>query len=214
MNLKFLTIFCSAFLFLTACGQQNKTKKMDTNTKKGNADSLATAYFAEGCFWCTEAFFQRLKGVYSVKSGYGGGHVENPTYEQVCDKKTGHAEVLKIEYNPHVISYDELLEVFWETHDPTTPNKQGNDVGPQYRSAIFYLTEEEKNKALNYKASLDKSGAFSNPIITEIVPFKNFYAAEDYHQNYYNDHPTQGYCSFVIRPKVEKFEKVFKNKLK
>lgn len=183
----------------------------NSNTSNMKTD---TATFGEGCFWCTEAFFQRLEGVISVKSGYGGGHVENPTYEQVCDKTTGHAELARIVYDPSKISYDELLEVFWKTHDPTTMNRQGNDVGPQYRSVIFYHNEEQRQKAEKYKAELDKSGAWDKPIVTTIEPFKNFYPAENYHQNYYNDNQQQGYCYFVIRPKLEKFEKVFKDKLK
>ncbi len=173
-----------------------------------------TATFGEGCFWCTEAFFQRLEGVLQVKSGYGGGYVENPTYEQVCDKSTGHAELAQIIFDPSKITYDELLEVFWKTHDPTTMNQQGNDVGPQYRSVIFYHSKEQKEKAEKYKAALDKSGAWDKPIVTAIEPFKNFYPAENYHQNYYNDNSNQGYCRFVIRPKLEKFEHVFQNKLK
>ena len=173
-----------------------------------------TAIFGEGCFWCTEAFFQRLKGVISVTSGYGGGHVENPSYEQVCDKKTGHVELARIVYNPAEITYDELLEVFWKTHDPTTVDQQGADKGPQYRSVIFYLNDEQKHKAEHYKAALDKSGAWANPIVTAIEPFKNFYPSENYHHDYYNSNPNQGYCRYVIQPKVEKFEKVFKDKLK
>jgi peptide-methionine (S)-S-oxide reductase len=173
-----------------------------------------TATFGEGCFWCTEAFFQRLKGVYKVISGYGGGHVEHPTYEQVCDKNTGHVELCQIIYDPKQISYDELLEVFFKTHDPTSFNRQGNDEGPQYRSVIYYKTEHEKDLSMHYKAELDKSGAYTKPIVTGIEAFKNFYPAELYHQNYYNDNQNQGYCRFVIQPKLEKFEKVFKNKLK
>ncbi len=173
-----------------------------------------TATFGEGCFWCTEAFFQRLEGVLQVKSGYGGGFVKNPTYEQVCDKNTGHAELAQIVFDPSKITYDELLEVFWKTHDPTTMNQQGNDVGPQYRSVIFYHGKEQKEKAEKYKAALDKSGAWDKPIVTAIEPFKDFYPAENYHQNYYNDNSNQGYCRFVIRPKLEKFEHVFENKLK
>ena len=173
-----------------------------------------TATFGEGCFWCTEAFFQRLEGVLQVKSGYGGGFVKNPTYEQVCDKNTGHAELAQIVFDPSKITYDELLEVFWKTHDPTTMNQQGNDVGPQYRSVIFYHGKEQKEKAEKYKAALDKSGAWDKPIVTAIEPFKDFYPAENYHQNYYNDNSNQGYCRFVIRPKLEKIEHVFENKLK
>ncbi|MFN5931198.1 MAG: peptide-methionine (S)-S-oxide reductase MsrA, partial [Sphingobacteriales bacterium] len=149
-----------------------------------------------------------------VESGYSGGHVVNPSYEEVCNKTTGHAEVLRIVYDPKKISFDELLEVFWQTHDPTTLNRQGNDVGPQYRSVIFYHNEEQKQKAEKYKVELDKSGAFDNPIVTAIESLKNYYPAEDYHQNYYKNNPNQGYCYFVIKPKVEKFKKVFGTKLK
>jgi peptide-methionine (S)-S-oxide reductase len=173
-----------------------------------------TATFATGCFWCTEAIFQELKGVYKAVSGYSGGHVANPSYEEVCKGTTGHAECLQIIYDPKVISFDELLEVFWESHDPTSLNRQGNDIGTQYRSAIFYHNAEQKQKAEHYKAELDKSGAYNKPIVTEITAFSNFYPAENYHQNYYNTHGSAPYCSLVIRPKVEKFEKVFKNKLK
>ena len=173
-----------------------------------------TATFGTGCFWCTEAIFQQLEGVIKVTSGYSGGHVENPTYEQVCEKNTGHAEVCQVVYDPSKITYDELLEVFWQTHDPTTLNRQGNDVGPQYRSVIFFHNDQQKQKAEHYKAELNKSGAFNNPIVTAIEPYKNFYSAENYHQDYYNQNGSQPYCYFVIRPKLEKFEKVFKGKLK
>ncbi|MFN5478129.1 MAG: peptide-methionine (S)-S-oxide reductase MsrA [Sphingobacteriales bacterium] len=173
-----------------------------------------TAIFGNGCFWCTEALFQQLEGVSSVQSGYSGGHVENPTYEEVCEKTTGHAEAIKVVYDPSKISFDELLEVFWQTHDPTTLNRQGNDVGPQYRSVIFYMNEDQKKKAEFYKEKLGKSGAFDNPIVTAIEPYKNFYVAENYHQNYYKLNGSQPYCYFVIRPKMEKFQKVFASKLK
>jgi len=200
---------------LVSCAQQpaTKTKKMDTKINYAGIQT-DTATLGEGCFWCTEAFFQRLDGVLEVISGYGGGFVENPTYEQVCDKNTGHVELARIVFDPKKISYDELLEVFWKTHDPTTPNQQGNDIGPQYRSVVYYHNDVQKEKAEKYKALLDKSGAWDAPIVTTIEPFKNFYPAENYHQNYYNDNPNQGYCRFVIRPKLEKFEKVFKEKLK
>jgi peptide-methionine (S)-S-oxide reductase len=173
-----------------------------------------TATFGTGCFWCTEAVFQELEGVLKVTSGYSGGHVPNPTYEQVCEKNTGHAEAVEVVYDPAKISFDELLEVFWQTHDPTTLNKQGNDVGPQYRSVIFYHNAEQHKKAEKYKADLDKSGAFNKPLVTAIEPFKNFYTAEEYHQDYYNNNGAAPYCYYVIRPKLEKFEKVFKNKLR
>jgi peptide-methionine (S)-S-oxide reductase len=175
---------------------------------------MEIATFGNGCFWCTEAVFQQLKGVEKVESGYAGGHVENPTYKQVCTATTGHAEVLQITYNPDLISYDELLQVFWETHDPTTLNRQGNDVGPQYRSVIFYHNEEQKQLAEKYKQELDASGAFDAPIVTAIEPLTNYYPAEDYHQNYFLNNGGQPYCAFVVRPKVDKFRKVFKDKLK
>jgi len=173
-----------------------------------------TATFGAGCFWCVEAVFQQLDGVLKVTSGYSGGHVANPTYEQVCSKQTGHVEVAQIIYDPQKITFDELLEVFWKTHDPTTLNQQGNDHGPQYRSVVFYQNNEQKKLATDYKVALDKSGAWPNPIVTTIEPLKNFYVAEDYHQNYFNANADQMYCRYVIQPKLEKFEKVFKDKLK
>ena len=178
-----------------------------------NSTSLF-ATFGTGCFWCTEAIFQQLKGVVKVTSGYSGGTVPNPTYEEVCGKKTGHAECLDIEYDPSKISFDELLEVFWKVHDPTTLNRQGGDEGPQYRSVVFYHNDEQKVKTEKYKKELETSGAFRNPIVTTIEPFTIFYAAETYHQDYYINNPRQGYCQIVIRPKLEKFEKVFKDRLK
>lgn len=201
---------------LVACAQPKKEKNLVMMNQQTIPAGVKTdtATFGEGCFWCTEAFFQRLEGVYKVVSGYGGGHIENPSYEEVCDKNTGHAELARIVYDPSKISYDELLEVFWKTHDPTTLDRQGNDAGPQYRSVIFYHNDEQRRKAEAYKAKLDQSGAWDRPIVTAIEPFRNFYPAENYHQNYYNDNPGQGYCRFVIQPKLEKFEKVFKQKLK
>jgi peptide-methionine (S)-S-oxide reductase len=175
---------------------------------------LALATFGSGCFWCTEAVFQQLKGVQSVVSGYSGGWVEHPTYRQVCTGTTGHAEAIQVIYDPAVISYDLLLEVFWQTHDPTTADQQGNDVGPQYRSVIFYHNDEQKRLAQHYKQKLDSSGAFTGPIVTEVVPFAAFYRAEAYHQNYYDANPTQPYCRVMIRPKLDKMKKVFAAKLK
>ncbi|HSE39990.1 MAG TPA: peptide-methionine (S)-S-oxide reductase MsrA [Acidobacteriota bacterium] len=174
---------------------------------------METATFGSGCFWCTEAVFQRLKGVESVTSGYAGGTVENPTYEEVCSGNTGHAEVTQIQYDPSQISYDELLEVFWKTHDPTTLNQQGNDYGTQYRSAVFYHNDEQRRLAEEYKKKLDAAKIWNRPIVTEITPFTNFYPAEKYHQNFYNNNPNQPYCSYVIRPKMKKLEEVFKDKL-
>ena len=208
-------------IFLTSvtgysCKEVKSTK---IESEKSEMDStqdmnLEKATFGGGCFWCTEAIYERVEGVHSVVSGYAGGTVKNPTYKQVCDGTTGHAEVTQITYDPKVVSYDELLEIFFKTHDPTTLNRQGADVGTQYRSVIFYHNDEQKNKAEYYKKELSKSGAWDNPVVTEISPVTNFYHAEDYHQDYYANNPNQGYCAFVIGPKVEKFEKVFKNKLK
>lgn len=179
-----------------------------------NKKNTAQATFGAGCFWCTEAVFLNVKGVSQVVSGYAGGKVKDPTYQQVSNGNTGHAEVTQITYDPTVITYEELLEIFWNTHDPTTLNRQGADVGTQYRSVIFYQTEEEKKTAQAYKAQLEKSGIFKQSIVTEISPLENFYVAENYHQNYYELNPNQGYCQYVIRPKVEKFRKQFADKLK
>lgn len=176
--------------------------------------NIEIATFGTGCFWCTEAIFQQLEGVIKVTSGYSGGHVVNPSYEEVCNKTTGHAECLNIEYDTSKITFDELLEVFWKSHDPTTKNRQGNDIGPQYRSVIFYHNDEQKEKATNYKAELDESAVFDKPIVTEIEPFTVFYPADNYHHNYYNNNGSQPYCSYVIRPKVEKIQKIFRDKLK
>ena len=174
---------------------------------------MELATLGSGCFWCTEAVFQQLKGVKSVKSGYAGGTTENPSYEQVCTGMTGHAEVIQVEFDSSVISYEELLEVFFETHNPTTMNRQGNDVGTQYRSIILYHSDEQKEIAERVKKRLDQSGKWKNPIVTEIKPFTEFYIAEDYHQDYYKQNKNQPYCRAVISPKLEKFEKIFKLKL-
>lgn len=174
-----------------------------------------TATFATGCFWCTEAVFEELNGVLKVTSGYSGGHTQNPTYKQICTGETGHAECVQVVYEPDKISYDELLEVFFEVHDPTSLNRQGADLGTQYRSAIFYENNDQKQKAEYYKNELNKSGAYNKPIVTEIAPLTKFYPAEDYHQEYYdNNKNSNPYCSIVIRPKLEKFRKVFANKIK
>lgn len=200
---------------LTACTKEPKrisfAQSKDTKTMTNTTE---TAIFGAGCFWCVEAVFQQLNGVISVQSGYTGGTKDNPTYKEVCTGTTGHAEVCKVVFDPSKITFTELLEVFWTVHDPTTLNRQGADVGTQYRSAIFYTNEEQKVLAEKYKKELDKSGAFENPVVTEIVQASEFYPAEDYHNNYYNDNPNQGYCSMVIRPKVEKFKKVFGDRLK
>lgn len=175
---------------------------------------MEEATFGAGCFWCIEAVFQRVKGVESVTSGYAGGHVKNPSYREICTGQTGHAEVARIVFDPSVISYDELLEIFWKTHDPTTLNRQGADVGTQYRSVIFYHDEHQKMKADKYKVVLDQSGIFENPITTEISPLPEFYVAEEEHQNYYNNYSTQPYCTFVVAPKVDKLTQLFSEKLK
>jgi peptide-methionine (S)-S-oxide reductase len=173
-----------------------------------------TATLAGGCFWCTEAVFQQLKGVQSVVSGYTGGLTKNPTYEQVCTGMTGHAEAIQIVYDPTVISFAELLEVFWQTHDPTTRNRQGNDVGTQYRSAIFFHSDEQRKLAEEYKKKLDAAGAFRSPIVTEIERYTEFYTAEKYHQDFFATNPRQSYCLAVIPPKLEKLKKVFADKVK
>ncbi len=185
-----------------------------TTNKKIMNDEMQVATLGSGCFWCTEAFFLKLKGVESVESGYSGGKVKNPTYREICTGMTGHAEVVQVKFNPKEISYEDIMEVFWNTHDPTTLNKQGADEGTQYRSVVFYHNDDQKKVAEQYKIQLDKSGTFKNPIVTEITPLSIFYPAEDYHQNYYVNNGSQPYCYFVIRPKMEKFEKVFKDKLK
>lgn len=177
-------------------------------------DGLQAATFGGGCFWCTEAVFEQLNGVKSAVSGYAGGNVPFPSYKQVCTGLTGHAEVTQITYDPAVISYSELLEVFWKTHDPTTLNRQGPDVGTQYRSVIFTHDEEQDRLARTYKDKLNASGAFNAPIVTQIEPLNVFYPAEKYHQNYYRSNKFEGYCQYVIVPKLEKFRKVFKDKLK
>ncbi|HMJ68490.1 MAG TPA: peptide-methionine (S)-S-oxide reductase MsrA [Cyclobacteriaceae bacterium] len=177
-------------------------------------NKLQVATFGAGCFWCTEAVFLGVKGVSKVVSGYEGGKVKNPTYRDVCTGETGHAEVTQITYDPSKVTFDELLEVFWNTHDPTTLNRQGADEGTQYRSVVFYHNNEQKKTAEAYKKQLATSQVYKSPIVTEISPATTFYPAEDYHQNYYELNPTQGYCQYVIRPKVDKFKKQFASKLK
>lgn len=218
----YLTLLFGSWMMFSACGQtENKTEKEDTShvnknniPAMSNKNDLDTATFGAGCYWCVEAIFQQLKGVDTCVSGFSGGQVKNPSYEAVCNGTTGHAEVIQIFFDPKIITFKELLEVFWQTHDPTTLNRQGYDVGTQYRSAIFYHSEEQKNTAEEYKKKLDESGAFDSKIVTEITAFDEFYAAKADHQNYYNNNKSQGYCRMVIVPKLEKFEKVFKEKMK
>lgn len=214
MNHKLLTTFSIVLLILASCASKPKYRTMSASLVNVN-ENVDTATFGTGCFWCTEAIFEQLNGVLKVTSGYSGGEVVNPTYKQVCTGTTGHAECVQVTYEPDKISYDELLEVFWQVHDPTTLNRQGADVGTQYRSAIFYHNDEQKEKAEHYKVELNKSGAFPNPVVTEVTAFEKFYPAEDYHQEYYqNNKNANPYCAVVIRPKLEKFQKVFADKLK
>jgi len=228
-NYKMAVTMVTALFFIAACAQNNpstnkevmvekevqkNSEQLNSEAARTNASVIDTATFGAGCFWCVEAVFQRLEGVQTVKSGYAGGFVKNPSYKEVCNGTTGHAEVCQITYDRSKISFDELLEVFWKTHDPTTLNRQGNDVGTQYRSAVFYHSEEQKQIAEEYKKKLNEEKVYPNPIITEIKPFSNYYPAEDYHQNYFNQNSNESYCQYVIQPKLEKFEKIFKDKMK
>ncbi len=213
INKKHLVLLLIPLLFIFAFNFNNPANIKGIYKVSDNKKS-DTATFGSGCFWCTEAIFEKLKGVESVVSGYSGGKTDNPTYKEVCSGETGHAEVTQITYDPSIISFTELLEVFWKTHDPTTLNRQGNDVGTQYRSVIFYHNEEQKKLAEEYKKKLEEAKIYANPIVTEITKFEKFYPAENYHQDYYEQNKSQPYCSFVIKPKVEKFKKVFEDKLK
>jgi peptide-methionine (S)-S-oxide reductase len=209
------------FTFITfsifGCSRAQETIEEKKELKKdtvSNNNIMSEATFGAGCFWCIEACFKELKGVISVKSGYEGGHTENPTYEEVCSGKTGHAEVAKVVYDSTLISYDELLEVFWFVHDPTQLNRQGNDIGTQYRSVIFYHNDEQKKLAEAYKQKLTEEKVWDKPIVTEIVASSTFYPAEKYHDNYLDLNPENMYCQAIVRPKVDKFKKVFASKLK
>lgn len=175
---------------------------------------MAVATFGGGCFWCVEAVFEKLEGVHNVVSGYAGGKVPNPTYKQVTTGRTGHAEVCQIHYDPNNVSFKELLEVFWKTHDPTTLNRQGHDIGTQYRSVVYFHDEAQKKTAEFYQRKLDESDVWKNPIVTEISPFVEFFEAEKYHQDYFHNNPFQGYCRVVIVPKMKKFKEMFADKLK
>lgn len=217
MQLKtvFPTLILAAMM-LTSCAQKSNDSKLKSKKPAMNENAkLDTITLAGGCFWCVEAIYQRLNGVVSVTSGYAGGKVKNPSYREVCTGTTDHAESVQIVYDQNIVSLTEVLQVFFKVHDPTTLNRQGNDEGTQYRSAIFYRNEEQHKVAQDVKQGLDKSGAFNAPIVTEITPFTNFYKAEDYHQDYYNQNKySNSYCQFVIVPKIEKFEAYFKDKLK
>lgn len=208
MRKNYLIVVVFIFILNTVFAQSTITKK----TKMSNKLEIAT--LANGCFWCTEAIFQRLKGVKSVKSGYTGGSVKNPAYREITTGRTGHAEAIQIKFDPLIISFQEILDVFFSTHDPTTLNRQGYDRGTQYRSAIFYNSEEQKTISESFIATLEEAKVFENPIVTEVTKFDVFYDAEEYHQNYYNNNKTQGYCVAVINPKLEKFLKKYKEKIK
>ncbi len=224
IHVKQKTSILGALLFsvLAGCGQSSeKPKENLEKTKTNNKVSMSenakieTATLAGGCFWCTEAIYQQLEGVITVESGYIDGKVKNPTYKEVCSGLTGHAEGIEIKYDANKISFTELLQVFFKTHDPTTLNRQGADEGTQYRSGVYYHNDEQKQIAENVIADLDAAGAFNAKIVTEVKPYSIFYKAEDYHQNYYNENKSKNqYCSLVIVPKIEKFQKVFADKLK
>lgn len=187
---------------------------LSINAYSQNNNNMETATFGSGCFWCGDAIFDQLKGVENVMPGYSGGTIENPTYSMVSSGNTNYAEVFQVKFNPNIISYDELLEVFWNTHNPTTLNRQGADVGPQYRSVIFYHSDFQKERAEYFKQKLNDSNIWKDPIVTEITEYTNFYPAEEYHDDYYKNNPNAGYCNFVITPKLEKFKKIFSDKLK
>lgn len=207
--------FLLILLISLACSAQNSNSKSTRMESSSNSsDSLETITLGAGCFWCVEAVFDQLKGVESVQSGYSGGKVKNPSYKEVCSGLTGHAEVCQVTYNPSVISLTELLEVFFSTHNPTTLNRQGADVGTQYRSAIFYHNEEQKELSETIIAQLNKDKVFPDPIVTEVTAYTNFYPAEDYHNDYYELNGSQPYCRAVIKPKLDKFKKTFEDKLK
>jgi peptide-methionine (S)-S-oxide reductase len=215
MRLGILSLAAVLIFTVSSCGQKNKQEETTNMAKETvNTEGLETATFGSGCFWCTEAIFLNVDGVAKVESGYTGGKVKNPTYKEVCSGLTGHAEAIQLWYDPKKVSYEELLEIFWQTHDPTTLNRQGADAGTQYRSVIFYHNDEQKRLAEFYKKKLEDAKAFDDPIVTEISPAATFYKAEDYHQNYYALNSNAPYCTYVIQPKLEKFKKVFKEKLK
>jgi peptide-methionine (S)-S-oxide reductase len=207
------TLFLALQLY-TSCSQNNQIKNTNMNDSIPTDVTLDSAVFGAGCFWCIEAIFQDFKGVVAVESGYSNGSVKKPTYKEVCTGKTGSAEVAKITFNPTIISYSQLVEIFWHAHNPTTLNRQSGDVGTQYRSAIFYLNDSQKDMAEKSKKSTDESGLWSDPIVTEITELKDYSTAEDYHQNYFNNNPEAGYCSVVIAPKVSKIRKMYSHLLK
>lgn len=216
--MKFITtslvigVFSSIFLF--ACQSQNSTNKItQSNMEEKNINSEFVV-LGGGCFWCLEAVYQDIKGVIKVESGYSGGKIKNPTYKEVCSGLTGHAEVVKVTYDPKLITFSDLIEIFWHIHDPTTLNRQGNDAGTQYRSVIFYANEEQKRLAEESKFKATVNKIWPDPIVTTVEPLNDYYPAEDYHQNYFKNNPNQPYCIYVVNPKVQKFKKEYSNMLK
>lgn len=212
-------VLISSFLGLLSCGNKTQVNASKSETQQENNkvimnDSVQVATFAGGCFWCTEAVFLEVKGVEKVVSGFTGGFIKNPAYREVCNGTTGHAEGIQITFNPKEVAYEDLLEIFFATHDPTTLNRQGADEGTQYRSAIFYHSPEQKAKAENYISLIEKEKLYVNPVVTQLEEAGVFYLAEDYHQNYYNLNKSQGYCQYVIAPKLDKLRKYYKSKLK
>jgi peptide-methionine (S)-S-oxide reductase len=211
---KIISTLIVGFILISCTDYRANPKPEKDNKIITKQKGMDTITLGAGCFWCVEAIFSDIKGVESVTSGYSGGAIKNPSYKEVCTGRTGHAEVCQLVYDPEIVSLEKLLEVFWQVHDPTTLNRQGGDVGTQYRSAIFYHTEEQKDIATNIFNKLDDSGAFINPIVTEITAFTNFYSAEGYHQDYFELNGENPYCNAVVRPKVEKFKKAFSDILK
>ena len=202
----FRCLYLLIFLPFYNClgNNNNDLKSLDMQN-----EHLDTIYFGAGCFWCVEAIFQQVNGVEEVTPGYCGGTIKNPTYNEVCSGKTGHAEVAKIVFNPSIVDLAHLLEVFWKTHDPTTLNRQGNDIGTQYRSAIFFVKDSHKDEVLKFKDELISEKVWAQPIVTQVEKIDVFYPAEDYHHNYFNNNKSQDYCQFVIQPKIEKYKKIF-----
>jgi peptide-methionine (S)-S-oxide reductase len=208
-KIKILLVTFAVVLTFENVQSINNSKPMNEQRNE-----LKTVTLAAGCFWCVEAVFQNLKGVEKVVSGYSGGHVKNPSYREVCNGTTGHAEAIQLHYNPSEISFEQILDVFWKTHDPTTLNRQGPDIGTQYRSVIFYHNDEQKRIAEDSKNQMNRSGYFNKPIVTAIEPYKNFFVAEENHQNFYKNNPNQPYCRFRIDPKIDKLQKQFNDLLK
>lgn len=211
--MRLLSYFWTLIVFFSCAKKEVSAQNKPMKQINMNEQGLEKATFAGGCFWCTEAIFLEIKGVKKVVSGYTGGFIKNPAYREVCNGTTGHAEAIEITFDPNEIAYEDLLEVFFGTHDPTTLNRQGADVGTQYRSAVFYHSENQKEKALKYIELITKEKLYNNPIVTQVEPASVFYLAEDYHQNYYNQNQEQGYCAMVIAPKLEKLRKYYKSKL-